>query len=101
MIVSVGIASAAGNVVGNVVGQQLLKQETTQTTASTSNMQGAPGANGGKTEGQRPSENAGGFMGRAGGAIGFGQSASEAKALEKLNIKTSVSEILLLVAIAI
>ena len=89
MIVSVGIASAAGNVVGNVVGQQLLKQETTQTTASTSNMQGAPGANGG------------GFMGRAGGAIGFGQSASEAKALEKLNIKTSVSEILLLVAIAI
>ncbi len=26
-------------------------------------MQGAPGANGGKTEGQRPSENAGGFMG--------------------------------------
>lgn len=101
MIVSVGIASAAGNVVGNVVGQQLLKQETTQTTASTSNMQGAPGANGGKTEGQRPSGNAGGFMGRAGGAIGFGQSASEAKALEKLNIKTSVSEILLLVAIAI
>ena len=101
MIVSVGIASAAGNVVGNVVGQQLLKQETTQTTASTSNMQGAPGANGGKTEGQRPSENVGGFMGRAGGAIGFGQSASEAKALEKLNIKTSVSEILLLVAIAI
>lgn len=101
MIVSVGIASAAGNVVGNVVGQQLLKQETTQTTASTSNMQGAPVANGGKTEGQRPSENVGGFMGRAGGAIGFGQSASEAKALEKLNIKTSVSEILLLVAIAI
>ncbi len=101
MIVSVGIASAAGNVVGNVVGQQLLKQETTQTTTSTSNMQGAPGGNGGKTEGQRPSGNAGGFMGRAGGAIGFGQSASEAKALEKLNIKTSVSEILVLVAIAI
>ncbi|MCT1172111.1 ABC transporter permease [Lactococcus lactis] len=101
MIVSVGIASAAGNVVGNVVGQQLLKQETTQTTTSTSNMQGAPGANGGKTEGQRPSGNAGGFMRRTGGAFGFGQSASEAKALEKLNIKTSVSEILLLVAIAI
>ncbi|KZK07679.1 ABC transporter permease protein [Lactococcus cremoris] len=99
MIVSVGIASAAGNVVGNVVGQQLLKQETTQTTTTTN--AGAPGENGTRTQGQRPSGNAGGFVGRAGGAFGFGQSSSEAKALEKLNIKTSATEILLLVAIAI
>lgn len=99
MIVSVGIASAAGNVVGNVVGQQLLKQETTQTTTTTN--AGAPGGNGKRTQGQRPSGNAGGFVGRAGGAFGFGQSSSEAKALEKLNIKTSATEILLLVAIAI
>ncbi|WP_101961969.1 ABC transporter permease [Lactococcus cremoris] len=98
MIVSVGIASAAGNVVGNVVGQQLLKQETTQTTTTTN--AGAPGENGTRTQ-QRPSGNAGGFVGRAGGAFGFGQSSSEAKALEKLNIKTSATEILLLVAIAI
>lgn len=99
MIVSVGIASAAGDVVGNVVGQQLLKQETTQTTTTTN--AGAPGGNGTRTQGQRPSGNAGGFVGRAGGAFGFGQSSSEAKALEKLNIKTSATEILLLVAIAI
>lgn len=99
MIVSVGIASAAGNVVGNVVGQQLLKQETTQTTTTTN--AGAPSENGTRTQGQRPSGNAGGFVGRAGGAFGFGQSSSEAKALEKLNIKTSATEILLLVAIAI
>lgn len=99
MIVSVGIASAAGNVVGNVVGQQLFKQETTQTTTTTN--AGAPGENGTRTQGQRPSGNAGGFVGRAGGAFGFGQSSSEAKALEKLNIKTSATEILLLVAIAI
>ena len=95
MIVSVGIASAAGN----VVGKQLLKQETTQTTTTTN--AGAPGENGTRTQGQRPSGNAGGFVGRAGGAFGFGQSSSEAKALEKLNIKTSATEILLLVAIAI
>ena len=80
-------------------GQQLLKQETTQTTTTTN--AGAPGENGTRTQGQRPSGNAGGFVGRAGGAFGFGQSSSEAKALEKLNIKTSATEILLLVAIAI
>lgn len=102
MIVSVGIASAAGNVVGNVVGQQILKQETTQTTASSTNngAPGAPGQNGNATS-QRPSGNEGGFMGKAGGAMGIGQSQAESKALEKLNVKTSYTEILLLVAIAI
>lgn len=100
MVVSVGIASAAGNVVGNVVGQQVLKQQTTQTTSSAAN-NGAPAAPGGNTNSQRPSGNGGGFMGRAGGAMGIGQSQAQAKALEKLNIKTSFSEIMMLVAIAI
>lgn len=40
-------------------------------------------------------------MGKAGGAMGIGQSQAESKALEKLNVKTSYTEILLLVAIAI
>lgn len=99
MVVSVGIASAAGNVVGNVVGQQLLKQETTQTTTNN----GMPSGNGNNGSGQmqRPSGNGGGFAERAGGAFGFGQSRAQAQALEKLNIKTSFSEILLLVGIAI
>ena len=107
MIVSVLIASAAGNVVGNLVGQQLLKQQTqtTQTTGnaapggnsnsnSKSNQPGQPGQGG-------PGGNGGGFMGRAGGAFGIGQSQAQAKALEKLNVKTTPKQILFLVGIAI
>ncbi|GBG96304.1 ABC transporter permease [Lactococcus termiticola] len=100
MIVSVLIASAAGNVVGNVVGQQLLKQETTQTTSNNSQGGQAPGAPGGQG-GQAGSEAGGGFARRAGSAIGFGRSAAETKALEKLNVKTSYTEVLLLLAIAV
>lgn len=101
MIVSVVIASAAGNVVGNVVGQQLLKQETTQTTSSNSNSGMQNGTTQGGGQMQRPSGNGGGFAARAGSAFGFGQSRQQAKALEKLDIKISASEILMLVAIAI
>lgn len=105
MVVSVGIASAAGNVVGNVVGQQLLKQETTQTTTNNGmpNFQGGQaGGNNGGGQMQRPTGgNGGGFMRRAGGVFGIGQSRAQSQALEKLNIKTSPSEIALLVAIAI
>ncbi len=99
MIVSVGIASAAGNVVGNVVGQQLLKQETTQTTNTANNFAGGQNNTNGAPSNERG--NGGGFMGRAGNAIGFGQTRSETKALEKLNIKTSANEIALLLGIAI
>ncbi len=96
MIVSVALASAGGNVVGNVVGQQLLSQETTQTSSTPS---GFPGGNGGGQM-QRPAGNGGGFVGRAGSAFGFGNSA-QAKEIEKLNIKTSPTEILMLLGIAI
>lgn len=102
MMVSVGIASLTGNMVGNVVGQKILEQETTQTTSSKSNtdMPGEPGENGNQ-EKQPPSDNGGGFMGKAGGAMGIGQSKSETQALEKLNVKISYTEILLLITIAI
>ena len=40
-------------------------------------------------------------MRRAVGAMGFGQSSQQAKALEKLHINTSASEIFLLLGIAI
>lgn len=108
MVVSVAIASAAGNVVGNVVGQQLLKQQTTQTTSSSSNQMPGGQGNGDQKSGggqggapSAPGGNGGGFAGRAGSALGIGQSKSEAQALEKLNIKTSFSEIAMLLGIAI
>lgn len=108
MVVSVAIASAAGNVVGNVVGQQLLKQQTTQTTSSSSNQMAGGQENGDQKSGggqgggpSAPGGNGGGFAGRAGSALGIGQSKSDAQALEKLNIKTSFSEIAMLLGIAI
>lgn len=99
MVVSVVIASAAGNLVGNVVGQQLLKQETQTTQTSTASQGGIQRPGGMENGGGAPA--GGGFAGRAGGAFGIGQSRAQAKALEKLNIKTSASEIALLLAIAI
>ena len=106
MLVSVGLASAAGNVVGNVVGQQLLKQETTQTVTNTNMMRNTNRTPSGNAQNATrgagfATGNNGGFMRRAGGAMGFGQSSQQAKALEKLNIKTSASEIFLLLGIAI
>lgn len=101
MIVSVVIATAAGNVVGNVVGQQLLKSETTTTQTSSTSTGGQQGGFGGGQAGGGMREGGQGFAGRAGGALGFGQSKAQAKALEKLNIKLSAKEIAILVAIAL
>ncbi|GAB2025432.1 ABC transporter permease [Lactovum odontotermitis] len=100
MIVSVVIATAAGNVVGNVVGQQLLKQETSSAQTSNANGMQRPG---GSDSGNMPSPPAGGggFMGGAGRALGFGQSSADVKALEKLDIKTSPSKVVMLAGIAI
>ena len=101
-----GVVSDAGNVVGNVVGQQLLKTETHQTVTSTNMMRNTNSTPSGNAQnatrgGGFAAGNNGGFMRRAGGAMGFGQSSQQAEALEQLNIKTSASEMFLLLGIAI
>lgn len=92
MVVSVGLASTAGNFVGNTIGQQILKQETTQKTNSNENN---------NTQYSNLNGDAGGGL----GALGLDKSLSESKndeqKLNKLNIQTSFSEVLLLFAIAL
>ncbi|MFV0556794.1 MAG: ABC transporter permease, partial [Lactovum sp.] len=101
MLVSVAIATTFGGFVGNIIGQQLLNQETTVAQSNNMPEQG----------GQAPSENnnqagsggmgqGGGMMRGAGRAMGFGQTNAEAEALKELDIKTSFSEIILLLVIA-
>lgn len=94
MLVAIGIASATGNVVGNAVGSQLLSSQTTKATESTSSseihMGGEPAP--GNTE-KSDSNRRGGNP--------FGQSVSEVKAINKLNVKMSSKQIFILSAIAL
>lgn len=92
MVVSVGLASTAGNFVGNAIGQRILKQETTQKINSNENN---------NTQSSNLNGDARGGL----GALGLDKSLSESKndeqKLNKLNIQTSFSEVLLLFAIAL
>lgn len=96
MIVSIGIASATGNVVGNAVGSQLLSSQTTTTSSenntNTAKMGGnqAPGANNGPQGGNKQ-----------GGGNPFSQSKSQVKAIDKLNVKMTGKQLISLSAIAL
>ena len=100
MIVSIGIASAAGNFVGNAVGQQLLKQETQTSQTNDKEQKAGP-------EGQgSPTEAGNGAPGNEGenairSTLGIGQSASQKEAVNKLEVKTSAQQIATLAAIAL
>lgn len=99
MIVSIVFATSVGGLVGNVVGQQLLKQEATSAQTSVSN--GMPQGAQTNNQGKSAMAAGNGFIGRTGRAFGIGQSSSQVKALEKLNIQISPSGVALLVGIAI
>jgi putative ABC transport system permease protein len=86
MIVAVGLSSVTGNFVGNAIGQQLLTQQNTAQTTAASNTstEGGPGQGG----------PGGGVAREPGGRGGFGVvSKSEAKQIDKLNVKSSPQEI--------
>lgn len=90
MLLSVGIASASGNVVGNVVGQQLLTSQTSKTTEDATTNQMGQGPGNMTTAGPRQ-----------GGGNPFRQSQAEVKAIDKLKIKLTSQEIVLLACIAL
>ncbi|GFH40174.1 ABC transporter permease [Lactococcus insecticola] len=84
MVVAVGIATASGNFVGNAVGSQLLESQTTATTTSTTTTDKAGGPQQGGAARTNP----------------FNQSATQIKAIDKLNVKMSGKQIAMLGAIA-
>ncbi|MGX7047477.1 ABC transporter permease [Pseudolactococcus piscium] len=94
MIVAIGIASATGNIVGNVVGSQLLSSQTTKTAESTNSSQHQMGG------GQVPGNKEGSNTSRRGGNP-FGQSQSQIKVIDKLEVKMTSKQLFILAAIAL
>ena len=94
MIVAIGMASATGNIVGNVVGSQLLSSQTTKTAESTNSSQHQMGG------GQVPGNKEGSNTSRRGGNP-FGQSQSQIKVIDKLEVKMTSKQLFILAAIAL
>jgi putative ABC transport system permease protein len=103
MVVAVVLSSIGGSFVGTAVGKQLLNQQTEQTTSANTNQAnsdksggGAPGQGGPQAGGQPGQGGPGGFMNRMSGV-----SSSEAKEINKLNVKATPQKIAQLALIAL
>ena len=110
VLVSIGIASAAGNLVGNALGQQLINQQTSssQTTSGPGPDGGAPGQanNSSSNSSSSDSSNTTSSQGTSnqppqGGGGGTPPGASTTTAINNLNIKQTPASIAKLGAIAL